>query len=1097
VAAGVLTPPPVAPTTPDSDETVFLSGATVSDDEATGVGSSETAIDDEATGVGSSETTFDDEATRFEPAPPARPPTLHAHAGAATDPTDADATRFVDPNVTRIAAPSDADETRFTDARPPSRPATPPPAGQRHETFAGTRSGAKTTEGPTGPLEVGQAFSSRYHIIRVLGIGGMGAVYHAWDAELGMAVALKVIRPESSTDAAAAREMERRFKQELVLARQVTHKNVVRIHDLGEIDGIKYITMPYLEGSDLATVLKERGKMPVPEALGIIRDVAAGLSAAHEAGIVHRDLKPANIMVLEDHAVIMDFGIARSSKLQAEAVNPLAPSQALDSLKSAGTSTVAGTILGTVKYMAPEQAKGQAVDQRADIYALGLIFLDMLLGKRHAQGASAIEELKARMEAPPPLAQTIEPTIPKPIEQLIAKCLQPDPEQRYATSADLVAALDRLDAKGELIPIKRTIRLPAAIAMIVLLLGVSVGVWWYQRQFIPPPVHDPVSIVLADFQNSTGDATFDKTLEPLVKLALEGASFVTVYDRAAIRSRLGVQPPEKLNEREAQQLAVQQGVSVVLAGAITRGDRGFDLSVKATRPTTGEVIVTADEHAPNKDRVLEVARELATEVRKALGDDTSDDAQRFAMGTWTASSLEVVHEFALATVALSNTNSEEARQHLLKAVELDPKFGPAYQSLAAISIGLDRQQDAEQYITEALRNLDRMSERERMSARGLFYLITGDYQACIKEYTDMIARFERDTPAQNNLAICSLWARDVPKAATVMSRVVEILPKRSLYRTNHSTFAAYGSDFQTAEQEAQKAHEMKSRWGWFVLAFAHLGQGRLTQAAEAYQELHKVDALGESQSASGLADLAMYQGRFAESALIFEQGVAADLKAMEPERAADKLMSLANVQLLRGRQREAAAAAARALMNNRAVKTRFMAARIFVEVGQVERAQLLKDELAKERLAEPRAYAKILEGLILSKQGNPNQAIAAVSEANELLNTWIGHLDLGKAYLDAAKVAQAAGQIAQVAGLLAQADSEFDRCLKRRGEALSLFLDNEPTYGFLPVVYYYRGQAREGLKTADFSDSYRTYLNIRGQSTEDPLVRDARRRVAN
>ena len=123
------------------------------------------------------------------------------------------------------------------------------------------RTQARTTaEGPTGPLEVGQAFSERYHIIRVLGIGGMGAVYHAWDQELGIAVALKVIRPESSNDPAAAREMERRFKQELVLARQVTHKNVVRIHDLGEIDGIKYITMPYLEGSDLATVRKERGQ---------------------------------------------------------------------------------------------------------------------------------------------------------------------------------------------------------------------------------------------------------------------------------------------------------------------------------------------------------------------------------------------------------------------------------------------------------------------------------------------------------------------------------------------------------------------------------------------------------------------------------------------------------------------------------------------------------------------------------------------------------------------------------------------------------------------------------------------------------------------
>ncbi len=433
----MLTPLPVSPPPFDSDETVFIEA----------------------------------QATTFGEPSSSAPP----DAAATPAPDDSDVTRFVDSDATRLvglevtrlataplsAAPADEDVTRFVEGPLPSmgaaHPLTSPPDTHRRSTIAG----AYTADRPTGPLEVGHSFSERYHIIRVLGIGGMGAVYHAWDQELGMAVALKVIRPESSNDPAAAREMERRFKQELVLARQVTHKNVVRIHDLGEIDGIKYITMPYLEGSDLATVLKERGKMPVTDALPIIRDVAAGLSAAHDAGIVHRDLKPANIMVLKARAVIMDFGIARSSTLQAESsANPLAPAQALDSLKASVASTMVGTILGTVQYMAPEQAKALAVDQRADIYALGLIFLDMLLGKRHTKAENAIEELKSRMEHAPPLAQTIDPTIPKPVEQLIAKCLEPDREQRYQTSAELVAALDRLDETGELIPI-RACRPPA------------------------------------------------------------------------------------------------------------------------------------------------------------------------------------------------------------------------------------------------------------------------------------------------------------------------------------------------------------------------------------------------------------------------------------------------------------------------------------------------------------------------------------------------------------------------------------------------------------------------------------------------------------
>jgi eukaryotic-like serine/threonine-protein kinase len=196
-------------------------------------------------------------------------------------------------------------------------PGSPPDPAEDDRTVVTPRPGSAAGGSATGPLAVGQAFGARYHVIKVLGVGGMGAVYQVWDAELGQGVALKVIRPEAAGDAEAVREMERRFKQELVLARQVTHKNVVRIHDLGEINGIKYITMPYLEGSDLATVLKRDGKLALPVALPIIRDVVAGLVAAHEAGIVHRDLKPANIMLVGTHAIIRDFGIARSASGEA------------------------------------------------------------------------------------------------------------------------------------------------------------------------------------------------------------------------------------------------------------------------------------------------------------------------------------------------------------------------------------------------------------------------------------------------------------------------------------------------------------------------------------------------------------------------------------------------------------------------------------------------------------------------------------------------------------------------------------------------------------------------------------------------------------
>ena len=261
----------------------------------------------------------------------------------------------------------------------------------------------------------------------------MGAVYQAWDQVLEVAVAVKVIRPEAMEDLDAAHELERRFKRELLLARQVTHKNVVRIHDLGEIDGIKYITMPYIEGSDLATILKHEGCLPLARALTIARQVAAGLASAHEAGIVHRDLKPANIMVDKaDHALIMDFGIARLAAAGATAFG----------------ATMAGAVIGTMEYMAPEQARGESVDHRADIYAFGLILYDMLVGRRHAGAQSAITDLMSRMQQAPASPRSLDPHIPDAVDRIVVRCLQPDQSARHQTTAELLQELERLSPDG-------------------------------------------------------------------------------------------------------------------------------------------------------------------------------------------------------------------------------------------------------------------------------------------------------------------------------------------------------------------------------------------------------------------------------------------------------------------------------------------------------------------------------------------------------------------------------------------------------------------------------------------------------------------------
>jgi serine/threonine protein kinase len=253
----------------------------------------------------------------------------------------------------------------------------------------------------------------------------MGAVYQAWDKVLEVAVAVKVIRPPDTEDEEAAQTLERRFKRELLLARQVTHKHVVRIHDLGEIDGITYITMPYVHGVNLAAVLKKEGRMPVERTVGIVRQIASGLAAAHEAGVVHRDLKPANIMIeAEGNALIMDFGIARSTS------GVTGPSM-----------TAGGAIVGTIEYMAPEQATGVPVDHRADIYSLGLILNDLLLGRRQGNSSTAVAELMARIKDPPAPIRIVDPTLPAALEAIVTRCLQPSPAARYQHIGELLLDL--------------------------------------------------------------------------------------------------------------------------------------------------------------------------------------------------------------------------------------------------------------------------------------------------------------------------------------------------------------------------------------------------------------------------------------------------------------------------------------------------------------------------------------------------------------------------------------------------------------------------------------------------------------------------------
>ena len=263
-------------------------------------------------------------------------------------------------------------------------------------------------------------------------------------------------------------------------------------------------------------------------------------------------------------------------------------------------------------------------------------------------------------------------------------------------------------------------------------------------------------------------------------------------------------------------------------------------------------------------------------------------------------------------------------------------------------------------------------------------------------------------------------------------------------------------------------------WRW-----RNSGRGTSRKPPATYGKLKATGAWGASFAAAGLGDLAAYQGRFSEAVGVFEEGAAADLRAQNPDAAAMKLTAAAHAHLASGHRRPAAAAAERALQHSTVTPIRFLAARTLIEAGAIPRARTLAAGFASEVTAEAQAYGKILEGGIALAQGDARAATKLLTEANTTLDTWLGHFDLGRAFL--------------ALRAFPQADSEFDRCIQRRGEALVL-LDEDPTYSYFPIVYYYRGRIREELKTANIAEAYREYLDIRGESTEDPLLPEIRKR---
>lgn len=926
---------------------------------------------------------------------------------------------------------------------------------------------------------MGSTLANRYEILQLLGEGGMGAVYKARDLELERDVALKVIRPELASDP----EILQRFKQELILARLVSDRNVIRIFDLGEAEKIKFITMEYVEGESLHSILRDHGKLDVREAVDIMEQVASGLAAVHREGIIHRDLKPGNIM-RDKHGrvVVMDFGLARS-------------------LVGDGM-TRTGAMLGTIEYMSPEQAQGKELTASSDVFTFGLILYQLLAGVTPFHAESVIASLLMRSQQRAVPLSNIDKLIPGPLSNIVAKCLETDSAFRYKNADEVLADLRAFQGKGGNSRISasatrmrmnraRTLPWPRIALTAVLIILTAGGIAWYLRSRPQTTAkvlaHAPVSVLVADFQNNTGDTLFDNTLEPMFNVALEGASFINGFNRGTARKVAGelVQHASVLDEQTSRLVAAKEGIAAIVTGTLDKHGNGYRLSVKAVDALSGKTLASDSVNTDNKDALLLEVPKLAVPIRQALGDTTPKSVQLNAMqGTFSTDNLDAAHQYSLGMEEQFRGKWNDALQSFTKATQLDPDFARAYAGMAAASGNLGQLDAAEKYAKTAMMHVDRMTERERYRIRGLYYIWTENWQGCVEEYGELIKQYPVDNIGHSNLAACYARMLDMPKAMEEARQGLQIAPNDVLARMNFALYACYAGDFKSCESGAKDVLKLNPEYeeGFLVLAYSQMGQGVLSEASDTYQKLEKLSPYGASLAASGLGDLSLYRGDFREGAQILEKGAAQDLAEKNSDAAADKLIMLSYADLLRGEKAAAVGAADRALANSQSVKTRFLAARTYIEDGELEKARVLAVSLSSEIQKSSHVYAKLILGEAALKQHDTNQAIELFNEAKERSDTWLGRFDLGRAYLEA--------------GAFTEADSEFERCIQRRGEALELFMDDAPTYSYLPPVYYYHGRDRQGLKSPGYEQFYRTYLTIRGQSTEDPLVADVRHRLS-
>jgi eukaryotic-like serine/threonine-protein kinase len=566
---------------------------------------------------------------------------------------------------------------------------------------------------PSELFAPGEVFAGRYRMVTRLGQGGMGDVWRADDLVLGIPVALKLIHSTSA-------EGRHLLVNEVRLARRITHPAVCRVFDIGEERGQVFLSMELVEGEDLAALIQRVGRLPSEKVADIGRQLCDALAAAHAQGILHRDLKPANVLIDENGSVrITDFGIAV--------------------MRDEGAHH---TGIGTPGYMAPEQlTSGAPVSERTDIYALGRVLYELLVGRQTlVQGA--------QWQRP----STIVPDVDARLERVIMHALSPDARDRPPSAAAMAADLT-VSSRTALIPGGRfwfiATALAGAAAIVVLALS-----------FRPPravrTLTEQDTILLTDFMNTTGEPVFDGALKVALAVAMEQSPFIKIFPDERVRETLRLMnrsPDERITRSIAREIAQRERLKALLTGSIASLGRNYVLAIEAINSQTGDVMAREQVEVTQKEQVLAALGQAAARLREKLGESLAS-IQKFdvPLPRATTSSLEALHAYALALDQDKLVARVGAVPHLKRAIELDPDFALAQALLSGVYSNSRRSTLAPEFSRRAFELRDRVSERERffISWR-YFHDATQDWDKAFELARSWTATYPREPFAFNSL----------------------------------------------------------------------------------------------------------------------------------------------------------------------------------------------------------------------------------------------------------------------------------------------------------------------------------------------------------